>query len=162
VSDRVINEAVMSETPSPRRIGRSIGAVLAGMFAGIILTLGTDELLHLTHVFPPWGDSMVGYDGSLLLATAYRTIYSVAASYMTARLAPNRPMLHALVGGVLGLIASSVGAAATWNKGPAFGPHWYPLSLVVLALPSAWAGASYASLKRARALMVKRSILVKK
>ena len=130
----------MSDTQQPSRVLRSIGAVLAGMIVGIALTLGTDELLHLTHVFPPWGDSMVGYDGALLLATVYRTIYGIAASYITARLAPRRAMLHAMVGGVLGLLASIVGAVATWNKGPAFGPHWYPLALVVLALPSAWAG----------------------
>jgi len=110
------------------------------MFAGIILSLATDELLHLARVFPPWGDSMVGFDGPLLLATVYRTIYGIASSYITGRLAPNRPMLHALVGGVVGLVASIFGAVATWNKGPAFGPHWYPLALVVLALPSAWAG----------------------
>jgi hypothetical protein len=49
-------------------------------------------------------------------------------------------MQHALVGGLLGLVVSIVGAAATWNKGPAFGPHWYPLALIVLAMPQAWAG----------------------
>jgi hypothetical protein len=130
----------MSDTQQPSRVLRSIGAVLAGMIVGIALTLGTDELLHLTHVFPPWGDSMAGYDGALLLATVYRTVYGIAASYITARLAPHRPMLHAMVGGVLGFLASIVGAVATWNRGPAFGPHWYPLALVVLALPSAWAG----------------------
>ena len=130
----------MSDTEQPSRVLRSIVAVLAGMIVGIALTLGTDELLHLTHVFPPWGASMVGFDGALLLATVYRTIYGIAASYITARLAPGRPMLHAMVGGTLGLVASIVGAVATWNKGPAFGPHWYPLALVVLALPSAWAG----------------------
>jgi len=130
----------MSDTQQPSRVLRSIVAVLAGMIVGIALTLGTDELLHLTHVFPPWGDSMVGFDGPLLLATVYRTIYGIAASYITARLAPGRPMLHAMVGGTLGLLASIVGAVATWNKGPAFGPHWYPLALVVLALPTAWAG----------------------
>jgi Na+/citrate or Na+/malate symporter len=130
----------MSDTQQPSRVLRSIGAVLAGMIVGIALTLGTDELLHLTHVFPPWGDSMAGYDGALLLATVYRTVYGIAASYITARLAPRRAMLHAMVGGVLGLLVSIVGAVATWNKGPAFGPHWYPLALIVLALPSAWAG----------------------
>ena len=31
-------------------------------------------------------------------------------------------------------------AAATWNKGPEFGPHWYPLALVATALPCAWLG----------------------
>jgi len=130
----------MSDTQQPSRVLRSIAAVLAGMIVGIALTLGTDELLHLTHVFPPWGASMAGFDGALLLATVYRTIYGIAASYITAGLAPGRPMLHAMVGGTLGLLASIVGAVATWNKGPAFGPHWYPLALVVLALPSAWAG----------------------
>ena len=130
----------MSDTGSPRRTLRSVGAVLAGIFVGIVLTLGTDELLHIAGVFPPWGQSMVGFDGALLLATAYRLVYGVAGSYVIARLAPDRPMLHALIGGVIGLIVSVVGAVATWNSGPAFGPHWYPIALVVTALPCAWVG----------------------
>jgi hypothetical protein len=130
----------MSETHPPRRIGRSIGALLAGMLVGIILTIGTDIVLHAIGVFPPWGQSMVGFDGALLLATIYRTVYGVVGSYIIARLAPDRPMQHALVGGVVGLVVSILGAAVTWNKGPAFGPHWYPLALVVLAMPQAWVG----------------------
>jgi hypothetical protein len=130
----------MSETNSPRHTLRSIGAVLAGMIVGIVLTLVTDQSLHIAGVFPPWGQSMVGYDGALLLATAYRVVYGIVGSYITARLAPNRPMLHALVGGVLGFIVSIVGAVATWNGGPAFGPHWYPIALIVTALPCAWVG----------------------
>ncbi len=130
----------MSETQPPRRIGRSISAVLAGMLVGIAITLGTDVVLHAIHVFPPWGASMVGFDGPLLLATVYRTVYGVLGSYIIARLAPDRPMQHALVGGLVGLVVSIVGAAVTWNKGPAFGPHWYPLALIVLAMPQAWAG----------------------
>ncbi len=130
----------MSEPQPPRRIGRSIGAVLAGMLVGIVLTIGTDIVLHAIGVFPPWGQSMVGFDGALLLATVYRTVYGVAASYIIARLAPDRPMQHALVGGVVGLAVSIVGAAVTWNKGPALGPHWYPLALVALAMPQSWAG----------------------
>ena len=94
----------MNETNPPRRIGRSIGAVLAGMLAGIILTLGTDIVLHAIGVFPPWGQSMVGFDGPLLLATVYRTVYAVVGSYIIARLAPDRPMQHALVGGKLRLM----------------------------------------------------------
>ncbi len=132
--------SVMSETHPHRHIGRSIAAVLAGMFAGIILTLATDVVLHAVGVFPPWGQSMVGFDEPLLLATVYRTIYGVLGSYIAARLAPHRPMLHALVLGTIGLAVSIVGAVVTWNKGPAFGPHWYPLALIVLALPEAWAG----------------------
>jgi hypothetical protein len=130
----------MSETHSPRRIGRSIFAVVVGIVANIILSLGTDELFHLAHVYPPWGASMVGYESTLFLATLYRTIYGVFVSYLTARLAPSRPMFHAMVLGALGLAVSILGAAATWSAGPAFGPHWYPVALVVLALPAAWVG----------------------
>jgi len=128
------------QPPPPRRIGRSIGALLAGMFAGVILSLGTDVVLHAMGVFPPWGQSMVGYEGSLLLATVYRTVYGVAGSYLAARLAPDRPMLHAMILGIAALVVTTVGAIVTWNKGPAFGPHWYPLALIVLALPTAWVG----------------------
>ena len=130
----------MNQTEPQRSIGRSIGAVLAGMVVGIVLTIGTDIALHAARVFPPWGESMAGYDGALFLATIYRTIYGVLGTYITAWLAPSRPMQHALAGGFIGLVVSMAGAAVTWNKGPAFGPHWYPLALVVLALPSAWAG----------------------
>ncbi len=140
----------MSETRPPRRIGRSIGAVLAGMLAVIVLSIGTDVVLHATGVFPPWGQP--ASDALLLLATAYRTVYGVAGGYIAARLAPDRPMTHALALGVVGLAASILGAVVTWNKGPAFGPHWYPLALIVLAMPQAWAGGKLWEMQlRARA-----------
>ncbi len=128
----------MSETHPLPRMGRSIGAVLAGFVVVVILSLGTDGLLHAIGIFPKLGQRMD--DALLLLATAYRTIYGVAGSYITARLAPNRPMKHALAGGVVGLVLSTAGAVATWKKGPAFGPHWYPLTLIALAMPTAWVG----------------------
>ena len=128
----------MSETRPPRRMGRSIGALLAGFLAVIILSLGTDVALHATGVFPPWGQPMA--EALFLLATAYRAVYGVAGSYIAARLAPHRPMAHALALGVVGLAASIAGAVATWNRGPAFGPHWYPLALIATAMPCAWAG----------------------
>ncbi len=128
----------MSETQPPRRIGRSIGAVVTGILVGLILTIGTDMVLHAIGVFPPWGQP-VG-DAPLLLATAYRTVYGVLGSYIAARLAPDRPMQHALALGVVGLAVSIVGTVVTWNKGPAFGPHWYSLALVALAMPQSWVG----------------------
>src|SRR5207248_9068202 len=129
----------MSDTNPPLRIGRSIIAVLVGMVVGIAITLSTDEILHIVGVFPPWGASMVGFDGALLLAAAYRTFYGVLGSYIMARLAPDRPMTHALVGGFLGLVVSIAGAAATWTKGPAVGAHWQPLVLLGLPMPQACA-----------------------
>jgi hypothetical protein len=130
----------MSEPQPSGSVLGSILAVFAGIVAGIVLSLGTDVLLHRARVFPPWGASMVGYDSALLLATTYRTVYGIVGSYLTASLAPNRPMRHAMVLGALGFAVSILGAVVTWNGGPAFGPHWYPVALVVLALPTAWAG----------------------
>lgn len=128
----------MSPGSSPRQLGRSIIAVLAGMACAIALTLVTDAVLHKLHVFPPFGERVP--DRLLALATAYRVVYGVAASYLTAYLAPYRPIAHAMVGGALGFLASLAGAVATWNSGPAYGPHWYPVALVILALPQAWVG----------------------
>jgi hypothetical protein len=128
----------LSETHRPRRVGRSVGVVLAGILVGAGLSLGTDILLHLGGIFPALGQPMS--DKLLLLATLYRTIYNIVGAYTAARLAPYRPMMHALALGAVGLVLCIVGAAMTWNKGPAFGPHWYPVTLVVLALPCAWLG----------------------
>ena len=116
--------------------------MFAGFFATFILSIGTDLLLHAAGVFPPWGRPMS--NALFALATAYRTIYTVAGGYVTARLAPNKPMGHVWTLGVIGLLAAIAGTAATWNKGPEFGPKWYPVALVVLAIPSVWLGGKLA------------------
>jgi len=133
----------MSKGRPLRGILRSIGAILAGIVIGIVLSIGTDLLMHAAGLFPPIGQPMSSR--LLLLATAYRTIYSILASYVAARLAPNRPMLHAMIVGVIDLIVSVIGLAVTWNKTAVFGPHWYPIALVILALPAAWMGGKLRS-----------------
>ena len=128
----------MNDANPPRRLGRSLLALLAGMLVGIVLSIGTDVVLHVIGLFPPLGEPVSS--PPLVLATVYRSVYGVIASYVAARLAPSQPMTHALVLGMLGFVVSIVGAVVTWNKGPAFGPHWYPVALVVLAIPTAWLG----------------------
>jgi hypothetical protein len=134
----------MIETHPPRRTLRSIGAVLAGLVAIFVLSLGTDVVLHAAGVFPPWGQPMS--DSLFLLATAYRIVYGVAGCYIAARLAPappvERPMRHALALGIVGLVLSTIGAVATWNTGPELGPKWYPLALIATTMPCAWAGGA--------------------
>ena len=134
----------MSETRNPRRLLRSAGALLAGFVTVVILSLGTDMMLHAIGLFPPLGQTMS--DALLLLATAYRTAFGIASSYITARLAPDRPMQHALVGGAIGLVLSTAGAVASWDR-PALGPHWYPLALVATAMPGAWCGGKLRALQ---------------
>jgi hypothetical protein len=120
-----------------RKLGRSILALMAGFVANVALSLGTDFALASMGILPTLGRGIMN-DGQSLLAASYRTLYSVISSYVVARLAPYAPMGHALTGGAIGVVLATVGALATWNQG--LGPHWYPLSLVVTALPSAWVG----------------------
>jgi hypothetical protein len=132
----------MTEPKHPRRPLRSIGAIVAGLLFIFIVTTIVDVVLHATGVFPPWGQPMS--DSLFALATAYRIIISIAGCYIAARLAPDRPMAHALWLGIIGVVISAIGAAVTWNRGPAFGPHWYPLLLIVVSIPCAWVGGKAA------------------
>ncbi len=126
------------ETPRPRTILRTIGAVVAGVVVIFIFSLGTDGVMHATGIFPPWFQAMSR--PLWLFSTAYRVVYGVMGGYVTARLAPNWPMGHALALGAVGVVLSLAGVVGTWNAGPEFGPKWYPLALVATALPCAWLG----------------------
>jgi hypothetical protein len=128
----------MNEAQHSRRAYQSVGAVLAGVLADAVLSLGTDEVFHMLKVYPPWGERMS--DGLFWLATAYRIAYSILSGYLTARFAPYKPMQHALVLGAIGLVVSIAGTVATWNRD--LGPHWYSIVVIAIALPCAWAGAA--------------------
>jgi len=130
---------MMAAVQAPRRIGRSIGAVFAGILVVVVLSTVTDLVLHATGVFPPPGQPMS--DSLFALATAYRLVFAIAGGYVTAWLAPYRPMQHAVWLGAIGTLLGLAGLLATWDKGPEFGPKWYPIALVVTALPCAWLGA---------------------
>jgi hypothetical protein len=124
-------------TTAPSRIGRSTAAILAGLVAGAALSLGTDQLLHVIRIYPPWGVPM--YDARLnLLALSYRIVYDTFGSYLAARLAPRNPMRHALITGAIGLVPSVAGVVAATQVD--LGPLWYPVALAVSVMPTAWLG----------------------
>jgi hypothetical protein len=109
-----MNDQVMNETQSSRRIGRSIGALFAGLLVAIVPVIATDAALKATGVFPSSNQPMS--DTLLLLATAYRAVYGVAGSYVTAWLAPNRPMQHVLALGGRGHTPGHCGSSG--DMGP--------------------------------------------
>ena len=130
------------------RTGRRVAAVTAGLVAIFVLSLGTDVVLHATGVFPRWGRPMA--ERLFVLAASYRVVFDVFGCWLAARLAPDRPMAHAVALGFVGLVLSTAGAAAAWSQGPEFGPRWYPLLLVASALPCAWAGGRLREAQLAR------------
>jgi len=101
------------------------------------VSIGTDAALHAARLYPALGQRMS--DNLFVLALSYRTVFGIAGSYVTARLAPNKPMQHALIGAARGTVLATAGMIVTWNKD--LGPRWYSIALVLTAFPTAWIGA---------------------
>jgi lysozyme family protein len=117
-------------------MGRSIWAVVAGVLFVVVVSTLVDMALHAAKVYPPMDQPLD--DRLAVLATAYRFAISVAGAWLTARLAPQNPMKHALILGVIGTVLGLAGVIATWNAG--LGPRWYAIALMVLAVPQCWLG----------------------
>ncbi len=117
---------------------KSIGAVLAGIVVVVVLSIATDAALHAAGLMP--SPDQPQSDALLLLATAYRTLYGVIGGYVTARLAPAKPVKHAVILGCIGIVLGLLGLAMTRNMPAVAGHEWYPIALVVLALPQCWFG----------------------
>jgi hypothetical protein len=125
---------ITTTSTRPRRLLRSAAAVFLGFIAVVVLSLGTDQVLHVLQVYPPWGEPM-NDPGLNLLALSYRIVYTVIGSYITARLALHSPMRHVWVLGAIGLVVAVAGVIATIPMH--LGPAWYPIALAVTALPCA-------------------------
>jgi hypothetical protein len=126
--------------PPRSRWYRSLGAVFAGLLVNAFLSSATDLLLVAAGVFPPlseFGHPASFSDSLLLLALLYRTVYGVLGCYVTARLAPTRPMAHAIGLACIGFVIGVVGAVATWGTWTS----WYSLAIIAVTLPSGWLGA---------------------
>ena len=122
----------MGEANGRPRVGRGM-ALRSRSAHGRPLDTGIDTVMHASGVYPPLGQPMATL---FLLAMAYRTVDGIAGSYIASPFAPRRPTPHALTLGVLGIVVSTIGAVLTWNNGPAFGPRWYPVALIVMAIRS--------------------------
>lgn len=118
---------------------RSVLAVAAGFILTTILALGTD--LGIRAARPGlFGESGPVESKGALLALAYTLAFVVGGCYLAARLAPRRPLKHALILGVIGFVGTAVATAALWGTGPV----WYHLATLALFLPAAWLGGRLA------------------
>lgn len=119
---------------------RTALALFAGLAVNVVLSSATDLLMIAAGVFPPlseFGRPETFSDPMLLLALSYRILYGVLGCYLAARLAPKRPMNHALALGGIGVVVGVIGAVATWDTWT----QWYSLAIIAAPLPSAWLGA---------------------
>jgi len=116
-------------------IVRSILAIVAGFLLIGALAFGTGAALTAAGLFPAATEPVTN-PGLLLLETVYVAVYAIAGCWLAAFLASDRPMRHALILGVLGLVFNDAMAAATWELRPA----WAVLLNLALVMPYAWIG----------------------
>lgn len=116
---------------------KGIGAVLAGIVFIVVTHTVTDLVLEKLGIFTP-PEQGLHITWMVVTATIYRSIYTVGGGYLTAALAPDRPMLYAVILGLFGIAASTAGAIVMIPRN--LGPTWYPIALIVLALPCTWLG----------------------
>lgn len=109
---------------------RTAGALIAGFLAVALLSTAADAVLHALNYYP--NDGTVGSDAELAFALTYRTIFTVLGGFITALLAPTRPLRLATILGCIGTVFAILGAVAMWSVGH----NWYPVGIVVLAVPS--------------------------
>lgn len=125
---------------------RSVGAVLAGFVTIFLLATGIDLGLRaaLPAMYGPGG--RVDDVGLLVLTLAYVFTVATFGCWLTARLAPSRPMRHAMLLGVLGLAFNVAGTMVQWDTAPA----WYHVVALLLVLPAAWLGGMIRERQTAR------------
>lgn len=115
---------------------RSIGSVVAGF---LFIAIGVNAAnVPLRRMMPEAFDANGGTHDTAALLVSFVTVavFAVAGSYLTARLAPNRPMRHALILAACGLVFNVVSAAMMWGYWPA----WYTLISLALVMPYGWLG----------------------
>lgn len=132
-------------TPAPR-LSRRVAPVLVGLVTVAALSHAADAALRASGVFPAGGAELL--TGHFILAASYRLAFGVAGGFVTAALAPRARQRQLLILGGVGTLLSLLGLLAALAGAP--GPLWYPLVLVLGALPSAWVGGWLERRVRAR------------
>src|SRR6266481_1108634 len=125
---------------------KSVWAVTAGGLFVVGVTTIVDVVLHLAGAYPPMNEPID--NAQAVLGTSYRIVIGIAGAWLTARLAPSRPMWHAMILGCIGAGLGLIGLVFTWNTG--LGPRWYGVAHVVLALPETWIGGRIYQARQAR------------
>jgi hypothetical protein len=126
---------------------KSFLAVLAGLAVAIVVAVVLDLVMHAAGVYGTQVSDMTTSDW--LIALSYRLLSAIGAGWITARLAPSRPMYHAVLLGAIGAAIALLGVVFAWAKSPDLGPIWYSLLLMLSAIPCTWLGGRLAGTRSA-------------
>ena len=124
---------------------KSVIAIIVCFMVGALLCIITDILLDKIGYMKaesfkensPW---------VILVVIIYRFIYNVIGCYVAAAMAPARPMRHAMIIGVIGLVLGTLGSIVMWDKAVA----WYNISIILISVPCAYIGGQLYISKKER------------
>ncbi|MCG8456449.1 MAG: hypothetical protein MI919_09215, partial [Holophagales bacterium] len=119
------------------RLSRCIGDVFAGMVGWAVLWLGTNAALAAALPGSFREDGSTDSVGILLLILVASVVFSVAAGYLTALVARQKPVAHGLALGIVQLLIGIAVQMQYWQVMPL----WYHLIFLTLLLPGNVAGA---------------------
>ena len=125
---------------------RSATAIVVGFVYIGALSYGADALLHTLVPGAIGAGGRIDSTPVLLLVICYVALFAISGCYLTARLAPNRPMRHALVLGALGLVFNIMGTIAVWSTAPV----WFHVVSLLLVMPYAYVGGRLRELELSR------------
>ena len=130
---------------------KSILAVVVGLFLIFLSHTGTDFVLESLGIFT---SPDKGFHTTWMVVTAfvYRSVFSLLGCFVTGLLAPSRPMFHSLILGFIGVVLNTIGAVVMIPMN--ISPVWYPIALIISAIPCAWLGGWFATRRRERRAML--------
>jgi len=123
-----------------KNILKGIGAIIVGFLTVVLLSVGMDFVLESSGVFPGQAHPEQYLPWMLVVALAYRCAFTILGGYVTAKLSPDRPMSYVRILAIIGLIMATLGMITGWS----LGNQWYPIGLVITAVPCIWLGAKLA------------------
>ena len=123
---------------------RSTGAVVAGFVGAVILAVICDLVLRAGAPHAFGSDGFVANPGFQVVVLVYSAVAATFGGWLAGRLAPSRPMRHALILGWISVVLTLLGTAAAWSHAPI----WYHAIAILIVLPAAWCGGSIARNQR--------------
>jgi len=123
---------------------RSIMAILVGFVLIAALSFGADYVVRSALPGAFMRSGRVESTHVLMLMTAYVAVFAVFGCWVTGRLAPDHPMRHALILGVLGLVVVIYTSVTQWSLTPA----WFHIVALVMVMPYACIGGWLAERQR--------------
>jgi hypothetical protein len=123
---------------------KSVWPIIAGFFLLAALSVGADMVLR--GFFPKMFGPSEAPQSTLasFVAIFYAALSGALSSYLTARLAPSRPVTHALALGAIIFLFAVGGLVGWWQRAS----EWFNFAFLAMVFPSAWFGG----LLRARKL----------